>query len=132
MSNLTNGETFDADNVCANQNKGYVYVQSNCSSSVTLAVTFSEESYQGPVCLNIAGTQLSGMPPPFLALLSRPEPVSELMALPRRLGNRHHCGGNLHCPRHLLVGVLVLLLRLLLLPVGPVQGPPHQLLRSVA
>ena len=71
MSNLTNGETFDADNICANQNKGYVYVQSNCSSSVTLAVTFNEESYEGPVCLNIAGTQLSGMPlaaQPFFAL----------------------------------------------------------------
>lgn len=60
VGTISNGQTFDSGEICANQNKGYVYVKSNCTSSADVSITFKQESYSGPVCLNIAGHHLSG------------------------------------------------------------------------
>jgi hypothetical protein len=59
-SSLTAGQSFDSDNVCANQSKGYIFVQSNCTTTATVGVTLKTQSYEGPVCLNIGGHHLSG------------------------------------------------------------------------
>jgi len=60
VGNLSNGQTFDKDNVCANQKTGYIYVQSNCTTSADVTVTFKQNDYDGAVCLNIGGKHLSG------------------------------------------------------------------------
>jgi hypothetical protein len=60
VGNLTNGQTFDTGNVCANQKTGYIFVSSNCTTSADVTITFKQQNYDGAVCLNIAGTHLSG------------------------------------------------------------------------
>ena len=61
IGNLTQGQTFDQGNVCANEDSGYIFIQSNCTTSTDVSVVFQQSTYKGPICLDIGGHHLSGM-----------------------------------------------------------------------
>lgn len=60
IGNLTQGQTFDQGSVCANENSGYIFVQSNCTTSTDVSVVFQQSTYKGPICLDLGGHHLSG------------------------------------------------------------------------
>ena len=63
VSNSTVGNTYDQANVCANHDKAYLYLKSNCTVSTDVTVTFTESDYNGPICVTLAGHHLSGKTP---------------------------------------------------------------------
>lgn len=62
VSTLTQGQTFDQGPVCANENTGYIFVQSNCTKMADVSITFQQSTYDGPVCLNVGGHHLNSTP----------------------------------------------------------------------
>ena len=62
IDTLTEGQTFDHGPVCANEDIGYIFVQSNCTTAADISITFQQSTYTGPVCLNLGGHHLNGIP----------------------------------------------------------------------
>ena len=60
INTLTEGEIFDQGPVCANEDTGYIFVQSNCTQMADISVTFQQSTYHGPICLDLNGHHLSG------------------------------------------------------------------------